>query len=112
MEYPNFKNGDFLHVLKFSSKYSIVSFIISFIFIVLSYDALYITEVPKCIKAINEADIIILGPGSLYTSIIPNLLVEGISFAIPVRYIGQLCEAVSPFDIDELTKLIIKNLEV
>ena len=36
----------------------------------------------KCIKAINDADIIILGPGSLYTSIIPNLLVEGISFAI------------------------------
>lgn len=36
----------------------------------------------KCIKAINEADIIILGPGSLYTSIIPNLLVEGITFAI------------------------------
>ena len=36
----------------------------------------------KCIKAISEADIIILGPGSLYTSIIPNLLVEGISFAI------------------------------
>ena len=36
----------------------------------------------KCIKAINDADIIILGPGSLYTSIIPNLLVEGIAFAI------------------------------
>ncbi len=36
----------------------------------------------RCIKAINNADIIILGPGSLYTSIIPNLLVEGISFAI------------------------------
>lgn len=37
---------------------------------------------------------------------------EAVSFAIPVRYIGQTCEAVSPFDIDELTKLIIKNLEV
>ena len=36
----------------------------------------------RCIKAISNADIIILGPGSLYTSIIPNLLVEGISFAI------------------------------
>ncbi len=36
----------------------------------------------RCIKAISNADIIILGPGSLYTSIIPNLLVDGISFAI------------------------------
>ena len=30
------------------------------------------------LKAIREADAIILGPGSLYTSIIPNLLVDGI----------------------------------
>ena len=32
--------------------------------------------------AIAEADLIILGPGDLYTSIIPNLLVRGISGAI------------------------------
>ncbi len=36
----------------------------------------------EVIEAINNADLIILGPGSLYTSIIPNLLVEGISKAI------------------------------
>ena len=30
------------------------------------------------LEAIREADIIILGPGSLYTSIIPNLLINGI----------------------------------
>ena len=36
----------------------------------------------KCIKAIENADIIVLGPGSLYTSIIPNLLVDGITSAI------------------------------
>ncbi len=34
------------------------------------------------IEAINDADLIILGPGSLYTSIIPNLLVKGVSEAV------------------------------
>jgi uncharacterized cofD-like protein len=37
---------------------------------------------PEAIQAIHEADVIVLGPGSLYTSIIPNLLVQGISDAI------------------------------
>lgn len=35
--------------------------------------------VPEASKAINEADAIILGPGSLYTSVIPNLLVRGMA---------------------------------
>ena len=34
------------------------------------------------LSAIAEADIITLGPGSLFTSVIPNLLVEGIPAAI------------------------------
>lgn len=33
---------------------------------------------PKCLQAIAEADYIVLGPGDLFTSIIPNLLVTGI----------------------------------
>lgn len=33
----------------------------------------------ETVKSINEADIIILGPGSLYTSVIPNILVKNIS---------------------------------
>ena len=37
---------------------------------------------PAAVEAIHEADLIILGPGSLYTSIIPNLLVDGISEAV------------------------------
>ena len=37
---------------------------------------------PEAMKAIEEAQIIILGPGSLYTSIIPNLLIKGITDSI------------------------------
>ena len=46
------------------------------------------TEPAKCkpladaIIAIQEADLIILGPGSLYTSVIPNLLINDISKAV------------------------------
>jgi len=41
-----------------------------------------VNVLPECIRAIDEADYIIIGPGSLYTSIIPNLLVGGIVDAI------------------------------
>lgn len=34
------------------------------------------------LEAIRRADIILLGPGSLYTSVIPNLLVDGVAEAI------------------------------
>jgi uncharacterized cofD-like protein len=37
---------------------------------------------PAAIKAIKEANYIIMGPGSLYTSVIPNLLVPEIADAI------------------------------
>ena len=36
----------------------------------------------QALRAIREADLIVLGPGSLFTSIIPNLLVPGIVDAI------------------------------
>lgn len=41
-----------------------------------------VKALPRSLKAIEEADIIFLGPGSLYTSLIPNLLVDGIADAI------------------------------
>ncbi len=34
---------------------------------------------PQTLEAIRAADLILLGPGSLYTSIIPNLLVDGVT---------------------------------
>ena len=37
---------------------------------------------PGALEAIRTADMILLGPGSLYTSVIPNLLVDGITQAI------------------------------
>lgn len=37
---------------------------------------------PGVLKAIREADSIIIGPGSLYTNVIPNLLVNGVAKAI------------------------------
>lgn len=37
---------------------------------------------PDAIQAIETADVILLGPGSLYTSILPNLLVPGIAGAV------------------------------
>ncbi|MFD2830239.1 gluconeogenesis factor YvcK family protein [Corticicoccus populi] len=37
---------------------------------------------PKAVEAMEEADIIVFGPGSLYTSIIPNVIPHGMKEAI------------------------------
>jgi uncharacterized cofD-like protein len=37
---------------------------------------------PGVLEAIRSADLIILGPGSLFTSVVPNLLVRGVAAAI------------------------------
>jgi uncharacterized cofD-like protein len=45
---------------------------------------------PAAIKAIEEADLIVIGPGSLYTSVIPNLLVPGIREAIAKSQVPRI----------------------
>ncbi len=50
---------------------------------------------PRALEAIEKADVILLGPGDLYTSIIPNLLVKEVGDAIrdtgsPVVYACNL----------------------
>lgn len=37
---------------------------------------------PESVAAILSADVVVIGPGSLYTSILPNLLVKGIAEAL------------------------------
>jgi len=54
-----------------------------------------VRPLPMAIEAIQQADIIFMGPGSLYTSIIPNLLIPEIADAItrsksPRVYIANL----------------------
>jgi uncharacterized cofD-like protein len=54
-----------------------------------------VRPVPDVLKALREADLILVGPGSLYTSIIPNLLV------------GQIAEVIAH---SEATRVYIANL--
>jgi uncharacterized cofD-like protein len=55
------------------------------------------TATPEALEAIADADLLVIGPGSLYTSLLPNLLVPGISEALaaaaaPVVLVANLRE--------------------
>ena len=41
-----------------------------------------VRPLPEVLEAIQQANLILVGPGSLYTSILPNLLVSGVAEAI------------------------------
>jgi uncharacterized cofD-like protein len=50
---------------------------------------------PAAVAAVEAADLLVLGPGSLFTSVIPNLLVPGVAAAVaasaaPVVYVANL----------------------
>lgn len=42
----------------------------------------HVAAYPAAVRAIEEADLVVLGPGSLFTSVLPNLLVDGVRAAI------------------------------
>lgn len=45
---------------------------------------------PDAVRALQEAELIILGPGSLYTSIIPNLLIKDILEALKGSQVSKI----------------------
>jgi uncharacterized cofD-like protein len=72
---------------------------------------------PETLEAIRQADIIILGPGSLYTSVMPNLLIEGIktevkeSGALKVYICNVMTEVgeTDGYSISDHVKALIKH---
>lgn len=60
----------------------------------------------ESVQAILDADLIVIGPGSLFTSILPNLLVKGIAEALRATnaYIMYVCNvATQPGETDNFT---------
>ena len=73
------------------------------------------SPLPETLEAIKHADIITIGPGSLYTSIIPNLLVDGIldsmrdSAALKVYICNIMTQPGETDDFDGLPRVVING---
>ena len=73
----------------------------------------------ESVEAIRQADVIILGPGSLYTSVMPNLLIKGIQKEIiktkvPKIYICNVMTEVGETDdysVSDHVRAIIKHTD-
>ncbi len=65
-----------------------------------------LTAAPEALEAIREAEVIVVGPGSLYTSVIPPLLVHDLSRAIrgSKALLVYICNVMTePGESDDLT---------
>jgi len=63
---------------------------------------------PPAVAALGAADLILLGPGSLYTSVLPNLLIPGIREAVrrsPARVVLILNLMTQPGETDRMSAL-------
>lgn len=77
-----------------------------------------VKTLPQCIEAITQADLIILGPGSFLTSVIPPLLVRDISNALNKRkghciFVDNVADEDSPaakLTLDEKMTWIEENI--
>jgi uncharacterized cofD-like protein len=73
---------------------------------------------PEAAQAILNAELVIIGPGSLYTSILPNLLVEGMVEAIKASpalkvYICNLAAQngeTEGYDVDDYLRVIVEHV--
>ncbi|HXT50119.1 MAG TPA: uridine diphosphate-N-acetylglucosamine-binding protein YvcK [Thermoanaerobaculia bacterium] len=60
---------------------------------------------PLAVEAILDADLVVLGPGSLYTSILPNLMIPGIREAVretPARVLLLMNLMTQPGETDDM----------
>ena len=75
---------------------------------------------PAALDAIANADVVVLGPGDLYTSVVPNLLATGIPEAVrktaaPVTYICNVMTKLgetSGYDAAHFAEVIASYLNV
>lgn len=74
---------------------------------------------PDALSAISEADVIVLGPGDLYTSVVPNLLASGFVDALkdsqaPVVYVCNVMTKLgetSGYDAAKFTEMVSSYLD-
>jgi uncharacterized cofD-like protein len=78
-----------------------------------------VEPLPEALSAIKEADFIVLGPGSLYTSVIPNLLIEKLASAIAASSAPKVyvCNMVTQpgetngYSVGDHVKAILKHVD-